>query len=295
MSSEPTHPNDPQGAMHWAVHALGDDDAILDQLDQSIPVRLIATMGVLTSAIADEPVADADRRAAEHRFDFLPVKSRCEGSIIGLFRRNDNRRISNATVQQVMQTLDGATNLISADAPLSDFVATADTSPARLVLDRAEIKGLVTLSDLQRLPVRTFLFGLFIHLELLLTQELKRCLGPNVEPFDLLPPDKASRARNAWTRTLGSEMDRDIYSTLYFSDKIVIAQGLHILGKASDTIGGELLKVQQFIRHPIAHGKSFALTRQDAHSMVRATRVMRVWIKEFREFNRNLCETASSP
>jgi hypothetical protein len=37
----------------------------------------------------------------------------------------------------------------------------------------------VTLSDLQRLPVRTFLFGLFIHLELLLTQELKRRVGPN--------------------------------------------------------------------------------------------------------------------
>jgi hypothetical protein len=86
-------------------------------------------------------VADADRRAAEHRFDFLPVRSGSEGSIVGLFRRDDNRYGSNAVVREVMQPLDGATNLISADAPLSDFVTTADISPCRLVLDRAEVRG----------------------------------------------------------------------------------------------------------------------------------------------------------
>jgi hypothetical protein len=139
MSCNPTGPTDPQGGAHWAAHALSDDDAILAQLDQSIPVRLIATLGALTSAVADEPVADADRRAAEHRFDFLPVRSRSEGSIVGLFRRDDNRYGSNAVVRE--QPLDGATNLISADAPLSDFVTTADISPYRLVLDRAEIRG----------------------------------------------------------------------------------------------------------------------------------------------------------
>ena len=46
-----------------------------------------------------------------------------------------------------------------------------------LVLDRSEIRGLVTLSDLQRLPVRTALFGLFIHLELALTEVLRTRLG----------------------------------------------------------------------------------------------------------------------
>lgn len=56
-------------------------------------------------------------------------------------------------------------------------------------------------------------------------------------------------------------MDRDSYSALMFSDKILIARDMHVLGKAEDQIERELKDVEQLIRHPIAHGSSFALTQ----------------------------------
>lgn len=97
--------------------------------------------------------------------------------MIGLFCRGASRSSGPATVRQVMQPLDGAANLISADAPLIDPVVTAATCPCRLVPDGTEIRGLVTRSDFQRLPVRSILFGLFIHLEFLLTHVLKSVVG----------------------------------------------------------------------------------------------------------------------
>jgi hypothetical protein len=52
-------------------------------------------------------------------------------------------------------------------------VWTSNQQPRRLVLEGTEIRGIVTLSDIQKLPVRIALFSLFIHFELLLTEHLR--------------------------------------------------------------------------------------------------------------------------
>jgi hypothetical protein len=49
-------------------------------------------------------------------------------------------------------------NLIGADASILAFVRDADRHKCRLVVSGCEISGLVSLSDLQRLPVRAALF-----------------------------------------------------------------------------------------------------------------------------------------
>ena len=111
-----------------------------------------------------------------------------------------------ASVRDVMQPMSSA-NLIAIEAPLLQFVLSADTNPCRLILDDTEIRGLVTLSDIQRLPVRTALFGQFIHLKLLLTEVLRREIGPDRSPFSSCPVTgqrmRESAGRNsgpvAWT------------------------------------------------------------------------------------------------
>src|SRR5262249_55324712 len=103
---------------------------------------------------AVEPVAKAISRADQHRFDYLPVRDSIEGPVVGLFARKSVGSDRTARVRDVMQPLSSA-NLIAIDAPLLQFVLSADTNPCRLILDDTEIRGLVTLSDIQRLPVRT--------------------------------------------------------------------------------------------------------------------------------------------
>ena len=56
-------------------------------------------------------------------------------------------------------------HLIGADASIIDFVMQAENHPVRLVVSDDEVAGLVSLSDLQHLPVRAAIFTLITSLE----------------------------------------------------------------------------------------------------------------------------------
>lgn len=55
--------------------------------------------------------------------------------------------------------------VVSADMPITRLIPKLGRSPYRLVLREDRIDGLVTQSDLLKLPVRLVLFGLITHLE----------------------------------------------------------------------------------------------------------------------------------
>ena len=63
-------------------------------------------------------------------------------------------------------------HVIGADASIIEFVTTAHERPARLVVSGDEVTGLVTLSDLQRLPVRAAIFALITSLELAMSERI---------------------------------------------------------------------------------------------------------------------------
>lgn len=266
------------GETTWGAPLFDENDAALSHLETSAPVRLIATLGAFVAATADEPIAAAAERAKEGRFTFLPVRAHRDAQVIGLYRTDVPMKAGALTVADAMEPLRGS-NLIGANAPLLDFVITADTSPCRLVLDRAEITGLVTLSDLQRLPVRTVLFGMFIHLELLLTEAIKRQLGQTTCPFDLLPGGDARQPRGRWQRMSVAGMDRDPWGALDFGHKVTIARNQNLI----DVGGGEeLSRIEKVIRHPIAHARDYAATPAAAMSVASHTRLMREWIEQLR-------------
>lgn len=260
----------------------GDQDAILSHLERSTPVRLMATIGIFISADVAEPVAAAISRADEHRFDYLPVREGVDGPVVGLLARQDISPDRAVRVREVMQPLSSA-NLIAIDAPLLQFVLTADTAPCRLVLDDTEIRGLVTLSDIQRLPVRTALFGLFIHLELLLTEMLRRTIGSDHSPFEFLSDGRAESARNRWETFRASSLDHDPYSALLFGDKKTIAKKLKLCGRSGVQIDADLNSIETNLRNPIAHGADYALTRPAALELVRVTRLVKTWIGYLRQ------------
>ncbi|MBV5269366.1 MAG: hypothetical protein JZU55_04890, partial [Afipia sp.] len=64
-------------------------------------------------------------------------------------------------------------DLIGADAGILDFIRQADFSKFRFLVTGTEISGLVSLSDLQRLPVRAALFGVITHLEMVMTEVIR--------------------------------------------------------------------------------------------------------------------------
>lgn len=272
----------PDDQFQPAASLDGDQDAILSHLERSTPVRLMATIGSFTAADASEPVAEAMGRADHHRFDYLPVRDGAEGSVVGLFSRKAIGADRVALVRDVMQPL-SSSNLIAIDAPLMQFVLSADTNPCRLILDDMEIRGLVTLSDIQRLPVRTALFSLFIHLELLLTQTLRRVVGPDQSPFDFLSGKRAEEARQRWEQFKASGLDHDPYSALMFCDKKTIAKQRKLGGLSGTRIDSDLNRIEKRLRNPIAHGADYALTEAGARETVEVARLVKTWIDLLRK------------
>ncbi len=103
-------------------------------------------------------------------------------------------------VRHVMQPLNEDC-LISAETGLLSFIVDADRAPCRLVVRGTRVDGIVSLSDLQKLPVRAALITLITHLELLMTSVIKRTFPDDERLFDYIKSDTRRRATAAaWER-----------------------------------------------------------------------------------------------
>ena len=135
-------------------------DTALRAMEASFHVQLIGTFGGdLVCAPADANAsAWLEKNGAD--FDQFPVKQGKE--TVGVLHRD---HASNASlVRDAMQPLREGL-VVSADMPITDLIPQLRESAYRLVLRGASIDGLVTQSDLLKLPVRLVAFGLITHLE----------------------------------------------------------------------------------------------------------------------------------
>jgi hypothetical protein len=103
-------------------------------------------------------------------FDAFPVKD--GDRIVGVLER-DNAPLVSSAVLSVMRRLDDSL-LVSAHDPLSSLVTVLSSNPYRMVVDRARIVGIVTRSDVHKLPMRLLVFALVTHLELLMAEVVMR-------------------------------------------------------------------------------------------------------------------------
>ena len=126
-------------------------DAFLPTI-RRVPVSSIMTLrdDLLCEQMRNVQAVEGNPELAD--FDQIPLVN-AEGHIEAVWVRGEGERpLSEST-------------LMSADAPLLDFLCTADTHLFRLLVSGDRIVGLVTPSDMQRLPVYPVLFGLVVGVE----------------------------------------------------------------------------------------------------------------------------------
>ena len=144
-------------------------------LTAGLRVVHIAALQLMTCEVNQE-VTEVLEDNALSGFDYIPVLSRKR--IIGIFERKCAR--GDGTVRENMHALDDSL-LVAADEPLTSFVPSLKISPFRLVVKGTEIKGIVTRSDLIKLPVRLVAFTQICHLEMEMTTLIKaRCKDDDV-------------------------------------------------------------------------------------------------------------------
>jgi CBS domain containing-hemolysin-like protein len=163
ISNRTQSADEPNGQIAWATSSIGNEPHVtIEALQKGLTVDLIATKRSSFETCAhDEMLSTVVERNRHNGFDFLPVIEAATGRIIGLIEIAPlmKRRIADRRVSTVMRPL-SEENLLGADASILTFVRDADHQKCRLIVSEHEISGLVSLSDLQRLPVRAALFGL---------------------------------------------------------------------------------------------------------------------------------------
>lgn len=249
---------------------------------EHLPVRLIATIRQnFRTCRPEEELSDVVKRNHEERFEFLPVLAtdfRGEHSIVGVL---DTVRLrepveKNGPVQQYMMPL-AERHLIGADASILGFIRTADHDPFRFVVSEHHISGLITLSDLQRLPVRAALFATVTYMEMTMA-EVIRLRFPEPEAWmEVLSQRRAEKVREKVLRARAEDtlVDQLLYTE--FCDKVTIIDEALLSLTTKQSFRNDLKEIQS-LRDNLAHANNFAATRESAKALCACVRRMDHWI-----------------
>ncbi|RWK41714.1 hypothetical protein [Mesorhizobium sp.] len=205
----------------------------------------------------------------ESKFDFMPVVEGGEGNghIVGTIQLDCyfEAPAPDTPVSGAYRPLH-ENCLIGADASILSFVKEADIRPFRLLVSDQGVVGLVSLSDLQKLPVRAALFGLVTGLEIAMTEAIQ-VADPNGEKW--LNCISAKRQDDLRKRIEDARSKEGIVTELLFTqfcDKRDILISL-LFSKETARRREELertFKRIEDLRNDLAHANDYAANRQHA-------------------------------
>ena len=217
-------------------------------LEDGLQVQHIATFSIVTCSLNDPVNHVLD---AHPGYDRVPVKDE-KGCIVAVLERT-NGELSEI-VKDCMKPLDDSV-LVSAEEPLNKFIPSmADEPHYRLVLRGMKIDGIVTRSDLLKLPVRLLVFARVTHLEMLIA----RIIQANCMNYDDWLRHLSQKEQDDIKKGHGElERSRDDPPLLELTQ---LGQKIRILRKIlslDDNTCSRLEEVRH-LRNSIAHAKDFA-------------------------------------
>jgi hypothetical protein len=175
-----------------------------------------------------------------------------------------------------------ADTFMSADAPLLTFVETADTQRYRLLVAGGDVVGMVTLSDLQRLPVYSLIFSLLIAVEVLLVEWIRGACRDQADAWmQHLRPQQRKVIESHWQQAVKNNLAIDRLSCASFSHEIAAARGLGLF--AAECAREEELSSLKQLRDRVCHAMGFAPTAEHAlqvPAQVRKAREVAQWLVE---------------
>lgn len=265
----------------WAAPSVAPPE-LMAALQERLPVRLIATARqYLRMCRVDESIIEVVSRNKEG-FDYFPVadtSSAGSDRIVGLvelarFRHGD---ILGGVVKDHMRPLSDE-NLMGGDASILSFIKGVDRHPCRLVVSGSSISGLVTLSDLQKLPVRAALFALITHFEIIMTEAIRRdCKDATAWNMRL---SEGRRAKLDTKLQAAMEDDSWVDDLLFteFADKVTIILKSRSFTESKTAFSDQMADVQK-LRDNLAHANDYAGSREAAMAVCKTVRIIDTWIE----------------
>jgi hypothetical protein len=206
---------------------------------------------------------EAFRRPEYKDFDQLPIT---EGSrIIGIAERFNPK---------VRRPLDDSV-LVAADNPLSHFIHTVHEQSYRLVVDGTAITGIVTWSDLLKVPVTVLAFSLIAQLELAMNCRIKETYDDHNRWLELL--DDEGRAK-ILGRLRKLERDNLVLPVLELADLGHKAKVLRPLLSARGDFEKDLQNMVS-LRNNVAHAKDMIRSDADLTAFVERIETAEMWLE----------------
>jgi hypothetical protein len=234
--------------------------ASLAGLNEGLRVKHIAASPLLKCSLEDE-LAQVLARPDLEGIDQIPIMD--DGRIVALWEHSREWK---------RRPLDDSL-LVSADAPLWHFVHTVHEQPYRLVVEQTRITGIVTWSDLLKVPVLVLAFSLLAELELAMNGKILEQYTDDIW-VGLLDPkaqEKISYRRGKL------EAENLTLPTIELADlwhKAKLLRG--ILGAGRD-FEAELAKVVK-LRNDVDHVKDIVRSDADLKGFVEHLETAEAWL-----------------
>ncbi|BDW99187.1 hypothetical protein [Maricaulis maris] len=260
------------GENYTSVHIPPDDRGLggLQVVHAGLPVEMIMTPRPFFFCRLDQTCREVKERNAA-RYSFLPVMN--GERVLGLLdaRPFFDAAAPDATVEEHYHSL-SEEMLIGADASIWQFLRTADQVETRLVVKGHSVAGLVTLSDLHKLPVRTALFAALTNLEVCMTTLIGESLGYDAANWlqHLALNRRDVLARHEKSARANDEFINSLLLTQFCDKREIIAKA-GLVDLPPDRLRQDLKEAER-LRNFVAHSNDFAQDDLRAQEVCRTAR-----------------------
>ena len=235
---------------------------------QAFPVSSVCHKATISACQQSQKVRELIAHPEVQRLRYMAVIDGSNASgILDLDRAHGEIRHSdpkqNLVVNDIFEPINGD-NWLPGDAPLIDYLLTADVRPFRLVQLAGNKLATVDVEDLQRLPVRILLFMKFSHLETLLARHL--CVK-KPELMHIVRTDEGVELDSFVTTGRGPERQIERYK---FGELLRSAKRETII-----VVKDKEIRFLEKYRNRIAHGPRWYVTRRsDVGTLVNCVRLV---------------------
>lgn len=245
--------------------------AKLERVQGSLTVGLIMVQRDDLLTCSPEQTAAEVKELNRNNYSALPVVDKT-GAYVGLY---DAQRWFSVVAQDTpigddFQPLSEAI-LVGSDASIFEFIKSADQQPTNLVVSGNQISGLISISDLQQLPVRAALFALITSLEMAMALAMDAHWQDDEEWLVILPANQQQSIRKAVRKAEGNDTFVSMSVLTNFSHKARVVAELPQFSEDQEKWRENFDELRN-LRNSLAHADQYADTLEKAKDVCRLAR-----------------------
>lgn len=193
-----------------------------DEIAKAIRTRHVCTpMARATSFGVEETTSAAVDVMQQLHFDYAPVTS--GAGVVGFVRAGDLVAVSDTNLNNTLQGIT-ARDLVTGDTPLEALMGWLRDQPFLFVVEGREIIGLVTPSDLNKQPGRTYFYLLIAGWEMSLAELLRRSFESQYLALNLLPAARQEQIRKREAGLNAGDVAADTIAAMELVDLMTVVK-----------------------------------------------------------------------